>query len=84
MQGARQHREPTPEPDIVVELEKENVGIGLPSHSAMSNHLQPLSAPSSQGVHLPIYQALLSLQLPPQTRPAVTQRRSSSFCLKIL
>lgn len=50
MQEARQRQEAlTPEPDIVVELEKENAGFGLPSHSAMSNHLQPFSPLLSQG-----------------------------------
>ena len=60
--GILQHQEEvSPEPDIWVELEKENVGFGLPSHSAISNHLQPFSPLSSQGVDIHMQKAFSPL-----------------------
>lgn len=43
--------EMSPEPDIVVELEKENLGYGLPADPTLPPvfHLQPSSPSSSQG-----------------------------------
>ena len=73
MQEAWQRQEEvSPEPDIWVELEKENVGLGLPSNSAMSNHLQPLSPLSSQGVVIHVHKGLPSLLL--STCPASLKR----------
>lgn len=42
------------EPDIVLEVEKENVGFKLPSGTAMRCLLQPSTVSSSQGVRLTV------------------------------